>query len=166
MTQDAEYWIRNLKLTRHIEGGYFRETYKSQEKIKKQCLPTRYIDERHYYTTIYYLIKSGEVSKIHKILSDEVWYFHAGTSATIYIFGSNQSLIRKQIGLNILEHEYPQVLVTRNTFFACTVNKPNSYILVSCQVSPGFNYDDYTIPEKNWMKENYPKYSDIIEKLL
>ncbi len=163
---DAEYWICNLKLEKHIEGGYFREIYKSQEKITKQNLPSRYNDERYYYSTIYYLIKSGEVSKIHKILSDEVWYFHAGSSATLFLFGENQSLIKKQIGLDVLQGECPQVLITRNTFFACTVNQPNSYILVSCQVAPGFHYDDFFIPEKSFMLKNYPKFTDLIEKLL
>jgi len=166
ITFNAEYWIKKLNLTRHIEGGYFRESYKAIEKIEKQSLPDRYDGNRSFSSSIYYLLKYDEVSKIHRILSDEMWYFHCGSSATLYMFGNNQSMVIKKLGLKIDEFEFPQVLIPKGTYFGAEVNDKKSFILASCHVSPGFDYNDYNIPKKELMISEYPKYTNIINKLL
>lgn len=61
----ADFWIKKLELKHHPEGGYYKELFKSEELIRKGGLPSRYSSNRSFYTSIYFLLKTGEVSKFH-----------------------------------------------------------------------------------------------------
>ena len=74
----AEEVITYLGLVPHPEGGYFRETYQSDDKIPADGLPSRYGAERHICTAIYYMITRDNFSAIHRVLSDEVYHFYLG----------------------------------------------------------------------------------------
>ncbi len=70
----AEDVIQMLKLQPHpVEGGYFRETYRSTETIPAHG------GTRNTSTAIYYLLKPGHVSELHALSSDEVFPFYLGT---------------------------------------------------------------------------------------
>ncbi|HOQ49656.1 MAG TPA: cupin domain-containing protein, partial [Candidatus Kapabacteria bacterium] len=72
----AEDVIRRLNLVPHPEGGYFRETYRSDEKISKSALPERYSGDRVFSTAIYFLLQSNENHLVHRLKSDEIWHFY------------------------------------------------------------------------------------------
>src|SRR6266404_9974186 len=74
----AAYWIERLQLTPHPEGGYFRETYRSPELVAPDALPARFPGARAFSTAIYFLLPSNEVSRLHRLRSDELWHFYAG----------------------------------------------------------------------------------------
>ena len=83
--QKAEFWIDRLQLAPHPEGGYYRETYRSASSYTFNAA-THFNGSRSYATAIYYLLKSTDRSKLHKIHSDELWFFHAGNPLNIYFF--------------------------------------------------------------------------------
>ena len=60
-----EYWVNQLSLEPHPEGGYFKQTFKSNEVVAGR--------ERVLYTSIYFLLESGNVSHFHRLQSDELW---------------------------------------------------------------------------------------------
>src|SRR6266404_7755360 len=74
----AAYWIERLQLTPYPEGGYFRETYRSPELVAPDALPARFPGARAFSTAIYFLLPSNEVSRLHRLRSDELWHFYAG----------------------------------------------------------------------------------------
>ncbi len=78
MEHDAEFWIEQLALIPHPEGGFYRETYRASEVIPQQGLPDRYPAPRTYQTAIYFLLQNGQTLAIHRMESDELWFFHAG----------------------------------------------------------------------------------------
>ena len=93
------HFIKSLNMTAHPEGGYFKESFVSPSKLAPNTLHIN--EERLLWTSIYFLLRTGEVSNFHRLKSDEMWYFHAGESLTIYMISPYGELIEKQLGLNI-----------------------------------------------------------------
>ncbi len=154
-----KYWIKNLDLKKHPEGGYFKEIYRSDKKIK--------IDKeiRTYYTSIYYLLEGNDFSSFHKIKCDEIWNFFTGSSITLYLIDDKTNQIQKKIlGPNFEHKNYFQILVPANTWFAAKVNDAKSYSLVGCIVSPGFEFYDFVIGQRNELEINYPSLKNWIRK--
>ena len=60
------------------EGGYFAETYRSEEIIHPDALPDCYAGYRSFGTAIYYLLTSDTFSALHRLASDEVFHFYLG----------------------------------------------------------------------------------------
>ena len=60
------------------EGGFFRETYRSEEVIGREGLPPRYGTARSHCTAIYYLLTPETFSALHRVKSDEIFHFYAG----------------------------------------------------------------------------------------
>ena len=70
---------RLLQLEAHpCEGGYFRQTWKSEEEIPQTALPSRYSSARAAGTAIYYLLEPSTFSEMHRLISDEVFHFYYG----------------------------------------------------------------------------------------
>ena len=72
-----------------FEGGYYRETYRSDEIIEAGQLSERYGADKHTSTAIYYLLTPDTVSKIHRLKSDEVFHFYLGDPVTLLLLYSD-----------------------------------------------------------------------------
>ena len=57
MPRSAQYWIDKLKLIAHPEGGYYRETYRSELLISREALPPQFTGPRLVSTAIYFLLE-------------------------------------------------------------------------------------------------------------
>ena len=162
MNHSAEYFIKSLNMTAHPEGGYFKESFISPSKLAPNTLHIN--EERLLWTSIYFLLRTGEVSNFHRLKSDEMWYFHAGESLTIYMISPDGELIEKQLGLNIEKGETPQVLVPKDYIFGSAMNN-EGFSLVGCMVESGFDFKDFELFERKDLLEKYPNYREVIEKL-
>ncbi|HEY9485039.1 MAG TPA: cupin domain-containing protein [Nitrososphaeraceae archaeon] len=160
MKKDSAYWISKLNLQKHREGGYFIESYKSIELVN---LPN-YHGPRHVCTAIYYLLKGDEFSSFHVMKSDELWHFYAGSSLTLFIIEPNGRLNEVILGENIDNGHTFQAAITAGCWFAAAVDDYNSYSLVGCTVSPGFDYQDWKIGDRKILTKLYPQHKSIIEK--
>lgn len=121
-------------------------------------------ESRKLWTSIYFLLKDGEVSNFHRLKSDEMWYYHSGSSLTIYMITPEGELITEELGLNIEKGEKPQILVPKDYIFGSAMNN-EGYALVGCMVSPGFEFKDFELFERNYLLERYPEYEQVIIKL-
>ena len=81
----AEELVGRLELARHPEGGWYRESYRSMDVVPAFALPEKFGGPRACCTAIYFLLERGEISALHRIKSDELWHFHAGTTLTIHV---------------------------------------------------------------------------------
>ncbi|AUN02363.1 cupin [Clostridium botulinum] len=162
--KDANYFIEKLDMIAHPEGGYYKESFISAENITDSDLTTTFDDKRILWTSIYFLLRNGEVSNFHRLKSDEMWYYHSGSPLTIYMITPEVELITEQLGLDIEKGEKPQVLVPKNYIFGSAMNN-KGYALVGCMVSPGFEFRDFELFERNTLLNLYPKYKETIEKL-
>ncbi|CBZ02611.1 cupin domain-containing protein [Clostridium botulinum] len=162
--KDANYFIEKLDMIAHPEGGYYKESFISAENITDSDLTTTFDDKRILWTSIYFLLRNGEVSNFHRLKSDEMWYYHSGSPLTIYMITPEGELITEQLGLDIEKGEKPQVLVPKNYIFGSAMNN-KGYALVGCMVSPGFEFRDFELFERDTLLNLYPKYKETIEKL-
>lgn len=160
----ADYFVKNLNMIPHPEGGFYKEIYASEENITSRELEVDFEGSRKLWTSIYFLLRDGEVSNFHRLKSDEMWYYHSGSPLTIYMISPEGQLITEQLGINVENGEKPQVLVPKNYIFGSAMNN-QGYALVGCMVSPGFEFRDFELFERNFLLEKYPQYKEIILKL-
>ncbi len=144
----ASYWIENLQLLKHPEGGYYKEVYRSEELIKKGNLPERFGDDRCFSTSIYFLLQNNDFSAFHRIKSDETWHFYQGTSLTLYWISLDGVLESYLLGDNPENNESLQITIPKNTWFAAQINDKTSYTLCGCTVAPGFDFADFELGKK------------------
>jgi hypothetical protein len=157
--------ISNLGLVSHPEGGYYKNTFESKERISDNELSVNFEGQRKLYTSIYFLLTSEEVSHFHRLKSDELWYFHAGSPLTIHIIHENGEYEEIKLGMNLEKGEVPQALVPKNSIFGSSVLEKDTYSLVGCMVSPGFEFKDFELFTQDELLLNYPQHEEIILKL-
>lgn len=109
MPRTAEEWVRALNLLPHPEGGFYREVYRSTEVLEH--LPSRYGAARCAGTSIYYLLQRGDVSRFHRLKSDEVWNYHAGGRAVLHLLLEDGRYEQRKIGADPDAGEVPQVII-------------------------------------------------------
>jgi predicted cupin superfamily sugar epimerase len=162
--KDAKYWIDHLQLTVHPEGGFYKETYRSKEYIPVSGLPERFSGDRNFSTAIYFLLTSQDRSLFHRIKSDELWHYHAGTSLSIYILEDHQLKIRK-LGPHPDQGDTLQIAIPSGCWFGAKTEQPDSYTLSGCTVAPGFDFQDFELAERKMLMKEYPAYRQVIEML-
>jgi uncharacterized protein len=166
MNQKVQRIIELLDLKPHtIEGGYFKETYRSDEIIDAKTLNVRYKSSRAYSTAIYYLLTPGTYSSIHKLASDEIFHFYAGDPVEMLQLHEDGSGQIVKMGTDLEKGYLPQVVVPKFTWQGACLMPGGEFALLGTTVSPGFDYEDYIIPEKNDLKRKYPAFTEWIEKL-
>ncbi len=164
--KNAEFWIQNLDLMPHPEGGFYRESYRSNIETEPKKLPKNIKGSRRLCTSIYYLLRSEEKSKFHRLKSDELWYYHHGSSLKVVMIDHEGNKQTKFLGPNFEKAEQFCLLVPAGTIFGAEVTEKSSYSLFSCVVSPGFEFDDFEMFDKEDLLQAYPKHSEIIERFL
>ncbi len=164
MTRTSKFWIEYLQLSKHPEGGYFKEIYRSNEFIHKKSLPDRYTSFRSFSTSIYYLLESSEFSAFHRLKSDEIWHFYEGSAITIYVIIPGGEFRKLNLGSQPENGEIFQVLIPKGCWFAAHVNEPGSFALVGCSVSPGFDFEDIELGNREKLLKQFPQHSELIKK--
>jgi hypothetical protein len=164
-TLDPAYWIEKLGLVRHPEGGWYREIYRSSETVAKTALPARYDGNRVLATAIYYLLESGQCSAMHRLKSDELWFFLAGGPLLISCIGEEGNSESIRLGACPERGESVHAVVPAGTWFGARPLDPDSFSLVSCVVAPGFEFTDLEMGQRGQLLAQYPNCRDLIEQL-
>lgn len=164
-TISVQYFVEKLGMEPHPEGGYYKRTFESEERITAQELTVNFDGNRKLYTSIYFLLGSNDISHFHRLKSDELWYYHAGSTLTVHIIDENGDYEAKQLGINLDKGEVPQVLVPKNAIFGSSVMDEGSFSLVGCMVSPGFEFLDFELFTQEELLVQYPQHKDVIMKL-
>jgi predicted cupin superfamily sugar epimerase len=134
--------IDTLGLQRHPEGGWFRETWRAPTNV---ALPG-WTGPRVTATGILYLLRAGEQSRWHRVRGDELWLWHRGGPLLLTLGGSGEapgsdpSTIT--LGADVEHGQVPQALVPGG-HWQCARPAADQDVLVSCVVSPGFDFADF-----------------------
>jgi uncharacterized protein len=163
LNEQVKYWIEKLNLRQHPEGGFFTEIYRSKRYVH---LP-EYDRPRSVCTAIYYLLIGDQFSFFHRIKSDEIWHFYSGSSLSLHIIEAKDEKTRLmdiRLGSNIDNNETFQAVIKSGSWFAASIIDHDSYSLVGCTVSPGFEYRDWEIGQMQTLNRLYPQYKSVIEK--
>ncbi len=159
----ADRLIHALGLRPHPEGGYFRETYRSSERVR--CGDGRV---RSASTAIYYLLRGSDYSAWHRIRSDELWHFHAGTPLDVHVLTADGKLVTHRLG-NPLDHPHAvfQATVPANHWFAAerVPAGPEDFCLLGCTVAPGFEFSEFELAQASDLAATFPAHSGTIHRL-
>ena len=155
--------VETLNLTSHPEGGYFRETYRSDEQIDSEYLPRRYSGSRNLCTAIYYLITSDSFSAMHRLKSDEVLHFYMGDTASVFMIYPSGKGKELKLGRDLGDGAVPQVVVPQNVWFGIRVAGGGEYTLLGSTVSPGFDFDDFEMGRRESLTSRYPQHTERIK---
>lgn len=165
MNDKVKLYIERLQLLPHPEGGYYREVYRSGDILLAENLPGSYTGNRNISTSIYFLLKGRDFSAFHKLKSDELWHFYDGSSVKISVIDNDRFYSEILLGKNISEGELFQTVIKKNSWFAAELTDKSSFALVGCTVSPGFDFQDFEMADRDELIKQYPEYRKSIIKL-
>ena len=157
--------IEKFDLKPHPEGGWYCQTYKSNEHIKASVLPQRFKGDRSFSTAIYFLLEAENFSAFHRIKSDECWHFYAGNPLLLYIINHKGNLDIITLGNDFEKDQQFQHVVPSGCWFASRPAPGSEYCFVGCTVSPGFEFDDFELADVNKLSSLYPEHKDLIHSL-
>ncbi len=163
--RNAQTLIERLSLQPHPEGGYYRETYRSSERIEHDALPRRYNGARSFGTAVYYLLSAETFSAIHRVNTDEVWHFYCGDSVEILQLSPSGSGRLTTLGINIEGGMQPQVVVPRETWQGARLVEGGEYALLGTTLAPGFEFTDFQLGCRDELLSAYPSFKDAIVTL-
>ncbi len=144
--RSAAQWIEDLQLIPHPEGGYYREVYRAAGQLGQDSLPQGMEGSRSYATAIYYLLEAGEVSRFHRIKSDELWFYHSGAPLELVSLTKSGSVESKFLGPDLEAGQQLQLRIPANLWFGARLPPHfSNYSLVSCVVTPGFDFADFQL---------------------
>jgi len=158
MKESASDLIENLHLERHVEGGWFKRTYESQRNISLSE------GTRPCGTSILYLLEKEDYSRLHSLKSDETWYYHKGNSLELILFEST-GFKTVQLGNAIDAGQIPQYTIGAGTIFGALPFGEEDWSLVSCSVSPGFDYADFMWPDIHELITRFPEKETLLKRL-
>jgi len=138
MEDDAQAIIARLRLAPHPEGGWYRETWRAAAAQ----------GERASATAILFLLEAGQRSHWHRVDAAELWLWHAGSPLLLRIGEEGAAVREIRLGGAVLAGEAPQQLVPPGAWQAATADR--GWALVSCVVSPGFEFAGFTLAPEGW----------------
>ena len=163
MHPKAQKYINQLQLKKHPEGGYFKEVYRSGERILPTHLPKRYKSSRNFSTSIYFLLEGNQFSSFHLLQSDELWHFYDGSAVLLYIINQKGKLSIKKLGRG--KNSELQLVIENQNWFAAEIEDKKSFALFGCTVSPGFEFDDFELGKRDDLIKKFSQHSALIKRL-
>lgn len=151
-------YIQQLQLLPHPEGGYYKETYRSESLTNFEGFE----GPRNYCTGIYFLIEKNNFSALHRIQSDEMWHFYAGDALEVIEITPQGKLIVTKVGNNLTNGDVFQYTVKAGHWFGSRVKQGGEFSLVGCTVAPGFDFRDFEMADRNEILQLFPEHKDLI----
>ena len=160
----AEQLIESLNLTGHVEGGFFRQTFKADHRP----LISTTNGDRVNMTSIYYLLSAkSPIGHFHMNRSDIMHYFHMGDPITYYLINQDGSLETHVLGPDPTQGHKMQMVVKGGTWKASKIltTGPYGYGLIGEAVAPGFEYIDMQLGKRTELVNQFPQYRELITSL-
>ena len=133
----ADQIISFLNLTRHPEGGWYRQTWQADDVPRPSG------------TCIYFLLKSGETSHWHRVDAAEIWHFYAGAPLILKLCENELGPAKLlNLGSDLERGEAPQHLVPKGWWQSAETT--GDFTLVGCTVSPGFQFEGFELAPPNF----------------
>jgi len=135
-------WVRRLDLAPHPEGGWFRETWRSELTLATHTLPPHYDGPRAAGTAILFALLPGQESAWHTVRSAELWLHHRGSPVALEFGPAKDDTITMLLGSDIEAGHHPQLVVPPGHWQRARPQGTEPS-LVSCVVVPGFDFADF-----------------------
>lgn len=148
-----------------LEGGYYRETYRSPDRLPAGAWPGLYNPDKAVSTAIYYLLTPDTFSALHRLPSDEIFHFYLGSPVQmLQLWPDGQSRI-VTLGSDIMAGQSPQLIVPRGVWQGSFLMPGGAYALLGTTMAPGFDFADYEAGPSEPLVQAYPSHADLIRRL-
>jgi predicted cupin superfamily sugar epimerase len=147
----ADELIKRLELNPHPEGGYYRETYRSLSPIPGVNPP------KVFSTAIYFMLTPGDVSKFHRLASDEIFHFYQGDASEWVWLTADRKMKKIILGSDLKRGEVLQMVIPAGTWFAGQLVSRGRYCLMGTTVAPGFDFPDLEFANRQDLLKLYPQ---------
>lgn len=157
VTHSAEDVARLLQLEPlDQEGGYFRRTMEGDVGL---------VGGRRSYSVIYSLITPEGFSAMHRLASDELWFFHAGDAVESLRLDATGHGAWEKLGLAMAAGGKPQSRVAAGTWQGTRLVSGGQWALLSCVVVPEFTWSDFELGDRARLQAAYPAFAAEIAAL-
>jgi predicted cupin superfamily sugar epimerase len=143
------------------EGGFFRETYRSEGDFQPGGL---YQGLRAHGTAIYYLLTSDSYSAMHRLPGDEIFHFYLGDPVEMIVLRPDGRGEVVLLGPD-LEAMTVQHVVRGGMWQGSRLVDGGSWALMGTTMAPGFDFADYVTGTDDLL-DLYPEYREAIEARL
>lgn len=147
------------------EGGYYCETYRSDHVVPGSSLPEQYEADRSLGTAISYLLTPDTKSLLHRLPTDEIFHFYLGDPVMmlqLYPEGSAKTII---LGQDLMGGQSVQLTVPKGVWQGSYLLEGGAFALMGTTMSPGFDFADNEIGDRENLIKLYPSHLDLIQKL-
>lgn len=156
-----------------LEGGEFRVTYRATALIPGEALPVRYGSARTMSGAIYYLLREGAFSALHRLKSDEIYHFYLGRPVELLLLhpGGRDELLT--LGPDLEAGQRPQVVVPHGvwqgsrlapTGAGASANQPD-FALLGTTMAPAYEPADFELASRDELLMAYPACAELIRAL-
>lgn len=150
--------IRQLNLNPHpVEGGHFRETYRSAGEMQTAD------GWRAVGTAIYYLLTGDAVSEMHRLPGDEVYHFYLGDPLETLLLDDRDHGQVVTLGHDLTAGQVPQLVIPGGVWQGSVRRPgPHGWTLIGATMAPGFDYADYARGDRADLTDGWPEFADAI----
>lgn len=160
----ADEVIRLLRLEPlDIEGGHFRETYRSVEVV-----PTSRVGgERSFGSAIFYLLRGepDSFSSLHRLATDEVYHFYLGDPIEMLLLKPSGESERVVLGSDIAAGQQVQYVVPCGWWQGSRVIAGGKWALLGTTMAPAFDGRDFEAGKREDLQRQYPREAELIRQL-
>jgi uncharacterized protein len=149
-----------------VEGGFFRETYRSHWLVSPEYLPEGTSGSRSIGTAIYYMITPEAFSALHRLPGTEVFHFYLGDPVVMLQLlpdGRSQTIM---LGGDLAGGQQPQVVVRGRAWQGCRLAPGGKFALLGTTMSPGFDYADHEHGDCDRLISQYPGVAELIRQYI
>lgn len=163
MTADEIKQLLQLEPLR-MEGGFFRETYRSRWMVSPDYLPEGMRGMHSIGTAIYFLITPDSYSRLHRLPGSEIFHFYLGDPAIMLQLKPDGTHETITLGPDLAHGARPQVVVRGHVWMGCHLAPGGKFALMGTTMSPGFAPSDYEHGERETLIRQYPAAAELIRE--
>ena len=150
-----------------VEGGLFRQTWLSSDRLSAEGLPVRYGRVKAAGSAIYYLLtdEPDSFSALHRLPTDEIYHFYLGDPVEMLLLHGGTFSERVTLGQDVLEGHHLQFVVPRDTWQGSRLAPGGRFALLGTTMAPAYDDQDYEGGDRAELVRRYPDQADRIRSL-
>ncbi len=150
-----------------IEGGLFKQTYLSMERITRESLPERYVEAHPFGTAILYLFNTDPdcFSAMHYLPTDEIYHFYMGDPVEMLLLYPDGQSKHVFLGHDVFSGQMVQFVVPGGVWQGSHLLNGGTYALIGTTMAPGYIDSDYIGGERSDLTRIYPQEAALIRRL-
>ena len=129
------------------EGGHFTETWRDEHS-----------------SAIYYVVRSGDFSAMHRQDGPELWHHYAGAAVEMLLLATDGSIATPTLGDDLGRGQRPCVAVPAGTWLGAATT--GDWSLVGTTMAPPFKQEDYELGDGAELIARYPTAAESIARLV